>query len=68
MATWAKSEAGIGSGQDAFLEVRVELVGSAPGIWRQLKIRSTMTLDQVHRVLHAGLGLGGRARAQIYLE
>lgn len=53
MGHMGKSEAGIGSGQDAFLEVRVELVDSDPEIWRQLEIRSTLTLDQVHRVLQA---------------
>ncbi|WP_285244171.1 plasmid pRiA4b ORF-3 family protein [Pseudarthrobacter sp. fls2-241-R2A-127] len=46
-----ESQAGIGLGRDAFLEIRVELVDSDPAIWRQLEIRSTMTLDQVHRVL-----------------
>lgn len=51
-----KSEAGTGVGQDAFLEVRVELVDSEPAIWRQLEVRSTMTLNQVHRVLQAAFG------------
>ncbi|UKA77606.1 plasmid pRiA4b ORF-3 family protein [Arthrobacter sp. FW306-07-I] len=32
------------------------LVDSHPEIWRQLEIRSTMTLDQVHRVLQAAFG------------
>lgn len=53
MGHMGKSEAGIGSGQDSFLKVRVELVDSDPEIWRQLEIRSTLTLDQVHRVLQA---------------
>jgi len=48
-----ESRAGIGLGRDAFLDVRVELVDSDPAIWRQLEIRSTLTLDQVHRVLQA---------------
>lgn len=50
------SEASNRFGQDAFLEVRVELVDSEREIWRQLEIRSTMTLDQVHRVLQAAFG------------
>jgi hypothetical protein len=43
-----KFEAVIGVGQDSVLEVRVALVDSDPEIWRQLEIRSTMTLDRVH--------------------
>ncbi|MDE8670517.1 plasmid pRiA4b ORF-3 family protein [Pseudarthrobacter sp. H3Y2-7] len=34
----------------------MELVDSDPEIWRQLEIRSTMTLDQVHRVLQTAFG------------
>ena len=56
MGCMSESERGIGLGQDAFLEIRVQLVDSDPEIWRQLEIRSTMTLDQVHRVLQAAFG------------
>ena len=51
-----KAEDGVGLGQDAFLEIRVQLVASDPEIWRQLEIRSTMTLDRVHQVLQAAFG------------
>ncbi|MEO5316201.1 plasmid pRiA4b ORF-3 family protein [Pseudarthrobacter sp. CC12] len=51
-----KAEDGVGLGQDAFLEIRVQLVDSDPEIWRQLEIRSTMTLDRVHQVLQAAFG------------
>jgi hypothetical protein len=37
--------------RESILEVRVELVHSAPSIWRQLDVRGSLTLHQVHRVL-----------------
>jgi hypothetical protein len=51
-----RAKAGIGVGQQSILRVRVALVDSEPEIWRQLEIRSTLTLDQVHRVLQAAFG------------
>lgn len=42
--------------EDSILEVRVDLVDSEPGIWRQLELRSSMTLDQVHQVLQTAFG------------
>jgi hypothetical protein len=51
-----KLAAGIRVGQESFLEVRVALVDSEPAIWRQLEIRSTITLNQVHQVLQAVFG------------
>jgi len=56
MGCMDKFEAGTGAGHDSVLEVRVELVDSVPEIWRRLEIRSTMTLDQVHRVLQTAFG------------
>jgi hypothetical protein len=43
-------------GPEQVLVVRVELVDSEPEIWRQLEIRSTMMLSQVHQVLQAAFG------------
>ncbi|WP_307027900.1 plasmid pRiA4b ORF-3 family protein [Arthrobacter globiformis] len=51
-----KLAAGIRVGRESFLEVRVALVDSEPAIWRQLEIRSTITLNQVHQVLQALFG------------
>jgi len=36
---------------ESVLAVRVELVDSEPEIWRQLEVRSSLTLDQVHQIL-----------------
>jgi hypothetical protein len=43
--------AGIDVRPDSALVVRVELVASEPEIWRQLEVRGSLTLDQVHQVL-----------------
>jgi hypothetical protein len=51
-----KLEAGTRVRRGSLLEVRVELVYSEPSIWRQLEMRSTMTLKQVHQVLQAAFG------------
>lgn len=56
MGRMDKLGAGIEVGPESFLEVRVELVDSEPEIWRQLEIRNTMTLNQVHQVLQAAFG------------
>lgn len=40
-------------GAETVLTVRVELVDSVPAIWRQVEIRGSMTLHQVHQVLQA---------------
>jgi hypothetical protein len=37
--------------RESILEVRVEMVHSVPSIWRQLDVRGSLTLHQVHRVL-----------------
>lgn len=39
--------------RESILEVRVELVHSEPSIWRQLEIRGSLALNQVHQVLQA---------------
>ncbi|WP_457973448.1 plasmid pRiA4b ORF-3 family protein [Arthrobacter sp. D1-17] len=51
-----KFHAGTRGGQDSVLEVRVELVDSVPGIWRQVGIRSSLALNQIHQILQAALG------------
>ncbi|WP_251040379.1 plasmid pRiA4b ORF-3 family protein [Arthrobacter sp. ISL-72] len=51
-----KLEARIGSGPESILEVHVELIDSEPKIWRQLEVRGSMALDQVHLVLQAAFG------------
>jgi hypothetical protein len=56
MGFMGKFEAGTGAGRDSILEVRVELVDSVPGIWRQFEIRSSLALNQVHQVLQAAFG------------
>lgn len=38
------------------LDVRVGLVGSVPEIWRRLELRSSLTLEEVHRVLQVAFG------------
>lgn len=38
------------------LVLRAELVRSRPPIWRELRLRSDLTLDQVHEVLQAAFG------------
>jgi Plasmid pRiA4b ORF-3-like protein len=38
------------------LELRVELVGSAPPIWRRLSLPGETTLDRVHDILQAAFG------------
>lgn len=38
-------------GADSLLVVRVDLVNSEPALWRQLEIRGSLALDQVHQVL-----------------
>lgn len=48
-----KLEAGDLVRQESILEVRVELVHSEPSIWRQLDIRGSLALNQVHQVLQA---------------
>jgi Plasmid pRiA4b ORF-3-like protein len=40
----------------AVLQLRVELVESAPAIWRRLRLPSDLTLDVFHRVLQAVFG------------
>lgn len=47
---------GIDSRPESLLTVRVELVGSEPEIWRQLEVRGSLTLDQVHLVLQTAFG------------
>lgn len=42
--------------EEWLLEVRVDVVDSEPVIWRQLELRSSMSLDQVHRVLQTAFG------------
>lgn len=37
-------------------ELRVELVGSAPPIWRRLSLPGEVTLDRVHDILQAAFG------------
>lgn len=44
------------NGTEVLLVVRVELVGSIPAIWRQLEIRGSMALNQVHQILQAAFG------------
>lgn len=51
-----KFEAAPSAGQDTILEVRVELIDSEPKIWRQLELRGSLALDQVHQVLQAAFG------------
>ncbi|WP_240720923.1 plasmid pRiA4b ORF-3 family protein [Pseudarthrobacter sp. NamE2] len=48
--------AAMGAKPESMLEVRVELVDSEPKIWRQLEVRGSLTLDQVHQVLQAAFG------------
>jgi hypothetical protein len=48
-----KAAAGTRAGQDALLEVRVDLVDSEPDIWRLFELRGSMALNQVHQVLQA---------------
>lgn len=50
------AEAGARVEQDSILKVRVELVDSQPVIWRLLELRSSLALDQAHRVLQAAFG------------
>jgi hypothetical protein len=38
------------------LTLTIELAGSKPRIWRRLRIRGDLTLDQVHNLLQAGMG------------
>lgn len=40
----------------SILVVRVDLVHSEPAIWRQLEIRGSLALSQVHQVLQAAYG------------
>jgi hypothetical protein len=51
-----KLEAGTTVRRESILEVRVELVHSAPSIWRQLEVRGSLALHQVHRVLQTVFG------------
>ena len=44
------------NGQESLLELRVLLVGSHPEIWRQLEVRGSTSLDQVHGVLQVAFG------------
>jgi hypothetical protein len=44
------------AGQEAVLGLRVELVDSEPPIWRQLEMRGSLALNQVHQVLQAAFG------------
>ena len=43
-------------GLESVLELRVLLVGSHPEIWRQLEVRSSTSLGQVHVVLQVAFG------------
>lgn len=49
-------EAGIDGRPESVLAVRVALVDSEPEIWRQLEVRSFLTLNQVHQVLQTAFG------------
>lgn len=49
--TMDKLEAGKLVRGESILEVRVELVRSEPSIWRQLEVRGSLALNQVHQVL-----------------
>ena len=51
-----RAEAGIDVRPESVLVVRVELVDSEPEIWRQLDVRGSQTLDQVHQVLQTVFG------------
>lgn len=51
-----KPETGVRVRWESILEVRVELVHSVPSIWRQLEIRGSLALSQVHVVLQAAFG------------
>ncbi|BCW73540.1 plasmid pRiA4b ORF-3 family protein [Arthrobacter sp. NicSoilB8] len=53
MGSTDKLEAGKLIRRETILEVRVELVHSKPSIWRQLEIRGSLALNQVHQVLQA---------------
>ena len=53
MGCMDKLEAGSLVRRESILEVRVELVHSEPSIWRQLEIRDSLALHQVHQVLQA---------------
>ncbi|MET3812152.1 hypothetical protein ABIB14_003282 [Arthrobacter sp. UYEF3] len=51
-----KLEAGTGAGPGSILEIRIDLIDSVPGIWRQLELQGAMALDQVHQVLQIAFG------------
>lgn len=44
------------NGQESVLELRVLLADSHPEIWRQLEVRGSTSLDQVHGVLQVAFG------------
>ena len=56
MACMEKADAPVGGNPESMLEIRVELVDSEPSIWRQLEVRSSLSLDQVHQVLQTAFG------------
>ena len=56
MACMDKADAPVGGNPESMLEIRVELVDSEPSIWRQLEVRSSLSLDQVHEVLQTAFG------------
>lgn len=51
MACMENASAATGAKPESMLEIRVELVDSEPNIWRQLEVRGSLTLDQIHQVL-----------------
>jgi hypothetical protein len=53
MGSMDKPEAGTTVRPESILEVRVEMVHTEPSIWRQLEIRGSLALHQVHQVLRA---------------
>ncbi|HAF72912.1 MAG TPA: hypothetical protein DCL06_08790 [Corynebacterium variabile] len=38
------------------LQLRIDLKGAKPPIWRRVEVRSDLTLDAVHRVIQAAFG------------
>jgi Plasmid pRiA4b ORF-3-like protein len=43
-------------GADSLLEVRVRLPECDPAIWRLLELAGSLSLGQVHEILHAAFG------------
>ena len=50
------ASAGMSGKPEPMLEVRVELVDIEPSIWRQLEVRGSLTLDQLHQILQTAFG------------